>query len=208
MSDHFDFGRECEIEEWTRHGKIRDRHNGPAVTIRDKKSGEVLEEQYVVDGQLQRVGGPAVVRIENGQRREKIYQQGSLHNPDGPSETVTDLETGIVVEETWHLQGLEHRTDGPAFTMRHPQTGVVLVERWSLYGVIERGDDGPSQIHRDPSTGRVRLEQWHTAGNLDREVGPASIQYDTESGKIVQQRYFHNGVESYPERPASPSPKA
>ena len=68
--------------------------------------GKYGEKQYRnADGQLHRVGGPAVVW---GSGEQEWYQNNQRHREDGPA---VDAANGY---KEWHLHGKLHRTDGPA----------------------------------------------------------------------------------------------
>jgi hypothetical protein len=71
--------------------------------------------------------------------------------------------------------------------------GFVVYERWENEdGNIHR-KDGPAIVERDPFTGRVLLEEWYKDGKLHRENGPAVVHYDEDGPGIQHQRWWKDG---------------
>ena len=87
-----------------------------------------------------------------------------------------------------------HRMDGPATVRRDPETGISVVETWNVDGALHR-IDGPAQIIRDETTGIADEEGWFVHGRRHRIDGPAQLSRNCETGEIIFQRHFEQGVE-------------
>ncbi len=71
--------------------------------------------------------------------------------------------------------------------------GFVVYERWENEdGNIHR-KDGPAIVERDPFTGKVLLEEWYKDGKLHRENGPAIVHYNEDGPGIQHQRWWKDG---------------
>jgi hypothetical protein len=67
-------------------------------------SGIIVHARWHYNGELHRVGGPAVIR--------------------------SDRTTGVRTLEEWWQFGILHRQDGPAIIERDAQTGEITLEEW------------------------------------------------------------------------------
>lgn len=110
---------------------------------------------------------------------------------------ITDLTTGVVVEERYHLgpvKGGLHRdpSDGPALIFRNETSGKVTREIYSVRGRYHR-EDGPAVIWWDADTGRVIEESYYVNGKCHRVGGPASVEWDGKTGAVVTTDYYQNG---------------
>lgn len=97
-------------EKWRMNRKLH-RENGPAVIVRDERSGEVIEEYWYRNGKLHREGGPAV--IDRSERNsvspdiavtEMWFQDGELHRENGPAMTLWDW-AGNLASQGFFLNG-------------------------------------------------------------------------------------------------------
>ena len=87
--------------------------DGPAkITV----SANLKSESWCYDGELHRIGGPAVI-IEtygNDQLLSKVeqwYYGEKLHREEGPV-NITMLP--MYTNQEWYYSGYRHRTDGPS----------------------------------------------------------------------------------------------
>ena len=65
-------------------------------------------------------------------RREWV-KDGELHRVGGPARIELDAVTGVVTAEEWLQHGLYHRLDGPALIYRDSETGKVTEAEWYLH---------------------------------------------------------------------------
>jgi hypothetical protein len=75
----------------------------------------------------------------------------------------------------------------------HPPSAAA--ERETYYdqpGHLHRSN-GPAVIERDRATGRIIGEAWYTHGKLDRADGPAIVEYDRLTGAIRSTKWYENG---------------
>jgi hypothetical protein len=93
------------IELWCKDGKP-DRVDGPAMIVRDAKTGAITEEKWYKAGQLSRADGPAVIW--------HIPSILSFIDHDAPSDSTY---------EAWYKDGKRNRDDGPAEIWR--ETGIA-----------------------------------------------------------------------------------
>lgn len=76
---------------------------------------------------------------------------------------------------------------------RIEEDGPVYTELWLLDDRPHR-EDGPACILRRTADGAVGFELWCREGRLHRDDGPAALQYDFDSGRVVEAHYFLNGA--------------
>lgn len=177
-------------ETWRQEGDLH-RLDGPAVAVKDLKGNMVLSEWYRY-GQLHREDDEPAYVEDNGATRTEIWAtHGKPCRNDKPARLVTDLASGVVVEEIYYWRGHEHRDGGPAFIRRSAKTGIVTAEHWTFLGEANRRE-GPSIIHRDED-GTTLTEQWKEQGKLHRKDGPAVIYYSPEDGTEQTRRYYQSG---------------
>ena len=67
---------------------------------------------------------------------------------------------------------------------RIEEDGPVYTELWLLDDRPHR-EDGPACILRRTADGAVGFELWCREGRLHRDDGPAALQYDFDSGRVV-----------------------
>lgn len=105
-----------------------------------------------------------------------------------------DLDTGVIVQETYSHSKRRHRKpeEGPAVIHRHSQTGRVIYEEYDTDGEFHRMD-GPATIQRDARTGIVTEEQYYIYGERHRTDGPAVIQRDRVTGTLRHISYWEDG---------------
>jgi uncharacterized protein len=127
---------------------------------------------------------------------------------------ITDLNTGVVIEDTYRLNGRLHRPfrEGPAVTYRSAEEGGAVTEEWYYWDGRVHRLDGPAKILNHHIGPKLRHEVYYRHGRIHRDPheGPAWIEYD-EDGNVHSQGYFANG---YPRKkpdphnkPERPSPK-
>lgn len=106
---------------------------GPAVIIRDPKTGNVAIERFYVNGKIHRDDGPAEIHFGESGRIVFMayYKNGRMHRDyrDGPALIIRDEVTGRVEEEGYFSSGTPHRhpADGPA-KIYYPKEGPVQHE--------------------------------------------------------------------------------
>jgi uncharacterized protein len=121
--------------------------------------------------------------------------------------TIVDMDTGVVIEETYRLDGRLHRdqTEGPAQILRRSDSGQVTSECYYWNGRLHR-EDGPAQIHYRVDTkkpyakGYPYIIGYYRHGKLhrDQKEGPARI--ECYRGVVVEEHYaVHNKVCRDPE---------
>ena len=201
---------ETAREEWLLEGTVLHRHDQlPAIVVRSRLSGEILEKHWYSWGERHQNDGPAIIRwSKDGNYKTEIwYTRDVATRDDGPNEITTHLPSGIVCSETWRKDDKIHREDGPAIVKRSVETGLVYEEQWFTNNMIHN-DDAPAYIERDPNTGKVVKEEWRHYGDLHRVNGfPAVTVYDPEDGSVVTERFFRNDREhSRPTGNITPSP--
>ncbi len=98
--------------------------------------------EYRVNGQLHRIGGPAVARPDG---YIAWHERDQLHRVGGPAWTWPDGYTA------WYERGQLHRVDGPA--LDHPDGYNAWYERGQRHRV-----DGPAVTHPDGTT------EWYERG--------------------------------------------
>lgn len=179
-------------ESWYNEDDELHRLDGPAVTVKDLK-GNIVSFEWYRYGQLHREGDEPAYFEDDGSKQTEIWATyGEPCRNDKPARVVTDLASGIVVEEIYYWRGHEHRYGGPARITRSPETGVVTSEHWEVLGKADR-HDGPSFIKRDEHSGKALTEQWRQQGKLHRKDGPAVIYYSPEDGSERTRRYYNSG---------------
>ncbi len=107
----------------------------------------------------------------------------------------TDLDTGIVVHETYYESKRRHReaAQGPAVVRRDGKTGHVVYEEYDRHGKMHRLD-GPAVILYDRKTGRVSYEEYRQEGEIHREGdGPAIVETNPNTGLPVKECYYSDG---------------
>lgn len=126
------------------------------------------------DGKLDRDGDlPAFRKIEAADGREweilEWYRDGKCHRDERPAKIVTDLTTGVVVQEIFMRDDLTHR-DGdekPAFVSRHRDTGKPLEIAFFTDGVEDRAT-GPAVMRFDMKSGKLKIaEYWRRGRRFD-----------------------------------------
>jgi hypothetical protein len=106
-----------------------------------------------------------------------------------------DLDTGVVVRESFWLNARQHRdeNDGPADIWRDPVSGKVVSEHYKWRGALHRVN-GPAEIGR-AENGMIVTEVYWRRGLMHREPkeGPAEIRRHVETGVIVTEGYYLYG---------------
>lgn len=97
--------------------------------------------RVLVDGELHRTDGPALIRPGPHGTEFQFYQFGVLHRDDGPA-VVRFGPNGR--EEWWFQFGKQHREDGPAIVRPNGS------QEWFRDGRVHR-EDGPAVIGADGS---------------------------------------------------------
>lgn len=123
--------------------------------------------------------------------------RGLLHRAEGPAKSIVDLESGIVVDESWFHGGVAHRDPaiGPSHIWRNPKTGIVTYEEYRSGG----------RLHRNPADGpaRIRLEQ---DGRTTREHYVHGIRLDFAPAEPDSVSSTSSGAASGDPGPAPASP--
>ncbi|MEL6709054.1 MAG: hypothetical protein AAFP79_12300 [Pseudomonadota bacterium] len=76
--------------------------------VQDSKTGIVCHEGWRLEGDLHRVGAPALIQ--------------------------RDSDTGVIFHENWYQCGLLHRDNGPAEVIRDRKSGTIIQERYFRFG--------------------------------------------------------------------------
>lgn len=92
---HLEICDNLRFEIWYRHGKLH-HPNGEPAFIKADEEGIPLLREYYLDGQLHRIGGPAII----GRNFEEWYRLGRRHSLVGPS----IIKRGF---RAWHIDGKE-----------------------------------------------------------------------------------------------------
>lgn len=112
---------------------------------------------------------PAVYKLEERDGREQEYRawyrNGKLHRDDSCAVSVTDLGSGVTVQEIFAVNDLIHRD----------------------------GDEDPAVINRSRLTGRTTKLSFNTHGVPDRACGPAVIRFEPETGAEKEVEYWRHG---------------
>jgi hypothetical protein len=115
-----------------------------------------------------------------------------------------NLETGLVIRETFHRNGRLHRdeTSGPAYIIRSSvkeegaasPTEKVLEEHYYLHGQRHR-ENGPALIRYRGSNGVCFEEFYYRRDRLHRnpKEGPAQIERNYDGTVLTLECYFVNG---------------
>jgi len=174
---------ETIVEEYTRQ------------VTRDPRTGRIVKEVHLLNGQIHREGGPAHLLFDptGNLIRERWFLRGVQVRNDGPSGTDWD-SSGNVTFQVWTTEYGLHREGGLPAKMSHdPDTGIVVREEFYLFGK-EHHDRGPSLIERDPQSGIVVFEEWKQHGQLTRIGGnPALFERDPETGAIARAEHWLDG---------------
>jgi len=93
---------------------------------------------------------------------------------DTPAQVLFD-EQGRIREMVWWDNGKEHRDidKGPAKIKINPENGVHVVERFKRHGETTRSRAEPALVIRDPDTGEVVRNAFYVDGV---EVSPQFIE--------------------------------
>jgi hypothetical protein len=162
-------------EVYRLNGRLHgDPKEGPALTLRDRASGLIANEEYHWLGRLHREDGPASIRrrIAPGTNEvvveEEYRRYGWRHRDpsEGPAEIRRNETTGIVLHEAYWENNELHRDPaaGPAAIWRNASTGHVVSEAYWVRGPMHRDPaDGAAVTERHPSTGPVTRERSCTA---------------------------------------------
>ena len=81
-------------EAWTKEGMLH-HEDGPAVLVRDRKTGDILLEQYWNQGELHRDDAPAVIQycpVARGIKLEQYWVHGRPHRLNGPAQIEYDAD--------------------------------------------------------------------------------------------------------------------
>jgi hypothetical protein len=123
----------------------------------------------------------------------------------------TELDSGIVVEETYRLNGRLHRpcNEGPAVIERSTENGGISRELYYRHGRRHRLN-GPARIDYVLAGPIVCLEMHYRNGRIHRDPneGPAWTERDGR-GKLREESYWVNDHPyDAPERPLAKASKA
>lgn len=96
--------------------------------LHDINSGMLLREEWILDGLLHRLFGPAEIQYTSiGDARTETYCiEGKRHREDGPARIQYGEGGKVILEEYW-VNGQMHRLHGPA-RIRYTEFGNVLDE--------------------------------------------------------------------------------
>lgn len=158
-------------EIWRRNDLI-DRHDGPAVTLRND-DGRIVMKEFFRDGRRHRDDDlPAIecYREDGTLLGLEWYAHDELHREGAPAAQKFD-EFGRLRQEWWAINNVSHRIGGPA--KYRLENGVVQVESWLQHGRLHR-DDGPAYVYRCPDTGRTLDSEFWRYGEQTAGRSPLS----------------------------------
>ena len=107
---------------------------------------------------------------------------------------VKDVESGTVLSQAWfNAAGQEHNENGPAIVAYGDEGSPPRKQTWMVDGQIHRPEnEGPAIISYDAESGQV-VESYMQNDQLHRTNGPAILVTEMETGRVIHQRFFHNG---------------
>ena len=79
---------------------------------RDPQTGHKISEMWYLDGQLHRLGRPALRRfndVTGHVYREEFYLYGKRHREHGPAVISRDQETGSIIRTFYYLNGVRQQ---------------------------------------------------------------------------------------------------
>ncbi|MEP0708853.1 MAG: hypothetical protein ABJL17_06860 [Parvibaculum sp.] len=158
---------------------------------RPDHDGIISRVEWSLDGKFDWTDGPALVETDDQGERllEEWYFSGKLSRDDGPARIV---RFASMVTEEWYSYGRLRRFGGPARTIFNEQTEVYELEEWVIDDLRHRMD-GPALIHREED-GQVTHEAHYREGVLHRTDGPTIISTDPETGVVVAEEWYEEGV--------------
>jgi antitoxin component YwqK of YwqJK toxin-antitoxin module len=119
----------------------------------------------------------------------KYMKNGQWHNEDGPA-YIEYFNNGVVRVKRYCLHDKMHR-DGEPANFYYNMRGKLLMKEYFSNGIIHRNSlDGPAMIIYSITDGIIFRELYHENGNLHRENGPASIEYQEDN---IIEKYYING---------------
>jgi len=103
-------------------------------------------------------------------------EEGKLHRLRGlPAETITDLNTGVIIEQSFYENGKLHCDAGPAFIRRSAKHNRLMREDYFQRGERSR-HDGPSTTIYNPEDGEIKSSSHYLHGvpfDLDQTSDPS-----------------------------------
>jgi antitoxin component YwqK of YwqJK toxin-antitoxin module len=172
-------------EEYLIDGKL-ERLNGPAY-ISYRQDGTILFEKYYVDGKLYRLSGPVVVVYDkNGKIDKEQYCDKLSQNS---SIVITYYYEGTIRSIAYYENDILHRLNGPAF-INYDTNGKIYSREYFENGKKHRLN-GPAFIFYDEN-GSIYSEEYYEDDNLHRLNGPAVILYD-KNGHIFREEHWERG---------------
>lgn len=112
-----------------------------------------------------------------------------------------DRKTNNVTLELWRNKNGEFcRINGPAEQRFDPISGQKIKEVYRFRGQIHREEeDGAAVTYWDAKTGNITHEEYGQYGVCNRSNGqPALVDYDANSGEIINAHYVVEGVDIDP----------
>lgn len=167
----------------------------------DKKTGVVVHELWSNERGYTRYDGPCEIwrHPDTGETRSETWKiDGKKHRDGDLPAQWSRSRSGIITQEIYCLRGRRHRDGKPALIERDNDTGAVTRAGWYQHGDLFRPEGGPALVIVDPGTGVAMREEYRLYGMLHREDGPALIERDAQSGRIVAQAYFLEDDEQKP----------
>lgn len=117
--------------------------------------------------------------------REEIYTVKETSCP----------KSGGLLSQTWYnTAGIEDHANGPAVIRYDPNSGEVVERQWIVGGMLHRPQtEGPAVITFDPQS-RTQRESYFVCDKLHRTHGPAILITNIDTGEVLQQGFFRNGL--------------
>jgi len=170
VEKHDDQGRLLERTWKSNNSDGPHRKNGPAFERYDPETGNVTAFVWVD-------------QTQGGRHRENLQ----------PAAVQIDPETGVVVTEEYCMWNMHHREDGGATkTLRNRSNGIIVAQEFHIDGRLHRDFDLPAVMEFHPKTGKVARLEYYQSGVLNRQNGPALVEFDSD-GKVCCCQHFNNG---------------
>lgn len=140
--DEYDNKKKLTKLKWYKNGNL---HNeiGPAIKRfkRYKNKDMIFLEEYYINGKVNRINGPAIIRYRNDGTivQEQWFKDGKTHRKNGPA--VIEYFGKKVNCEQYYINGIKHRVDGPAYLEYSISGNKVYHCEYYLNGVRRKAED-------------------------------------------------------------------
>lgn len=115
-------------------------------------------------------------------------------------ERVCPKSGGLLLQTWFNTAGIVDHATGPAVIEYDPASGEIVERQWIVGGLLHRLEsDGPAIIAFDPES-RTQRESYFNTGRPHRIYGPAIIIRNIDTGKILRQGFFRDGLPYEPKQ--------